>query len=154
MGFSFSVSFLVVYISEYTTRERTMKLSFFSSPRWFNESRNSQSYDVRRELFTYWRCSSLKKGHVSGINEKGKKKEKREQHRCSSYKSTDSIVHYYSSPSILFLSLHVFLFRRTSTMGGRSSKKLFTEWDLIQFSNITGEYSTIFFPIFLKKFSQ
>jgi hypothetical protein len=36
-------------------------------------------------------------------------------------------------------------------MGGRHSKKSFTEWDLNQFSYVAGEYSIIVFIIVDKK---
>ena len=36
-------------------------------------------------------------------------------------------------------------------MGGRSSKKSFNEWDLIGFSDVTGEYSKIVFVVVHKK---
>jgi hypothetical protein len=40
-------------------------------------------------------------------------------------------------------------------MGGHSSKNTFTEWDLIEFSNVTGKkYLTILFIIIYKKFCQ
>lgn len=37
-------------------------------------------------------------------------------------------------------------------MGSRNSKKSFTEWDLMQFSNVTGKYLTIFFITVYEKF--
>jgi hypothetical protein len=36
-------------------------------------------------------------------------------------------------------------------MGGGSSKKPFSEWDLNEFSNVTGEYLIILFIIIYKK---
>ena len=39
-------------------------------------------------------------------------------------------------------------------MGSSSSKKSFTEWDLIRFSNITGEYSTVLLIFLLKRSSM